>query len=145
MLQLCSVGSGVILPESIDVGESAGNVSSLALCYTNETQMENRGCRPDIPAKRKTAERKKNCIWEKEKDNRERDNIRFRRTMQNKEKRPIRGREHKMCRLLLVQQAIHLFSFLFTSNLDAGHSGSSAIPDITSRIFVCQPNSRQND
>jgi hypothetical protein len=59
MLQLCSVGSGVILPESIDVGESAGNVSSLALCYTNETQMENRGWRPDIAAKRKTEERER--------------------------------------------------------------------------------------
>jgi hypothetical protein len=78
----------VLFSESIDVGESAGNVSSLALCYTNDPKMENRGWRPDMPTKRKTAcrelerERKrKDWIWEKEKDNRERDNIRFRRTI----------------------------------------------------------------
>jgi hypothetical protein len=74
----------VLFSESIDVGESAGNVSSLALCYTNDPKMENRGWRPDMPAKRKTAcrelerEKKERLNMGERKDNRERENTRFR-------------------------------------------------------------------
>ena len=105
---LCSVGSGVILPESIDVGESAGNVSSLALCYTNDPKTENRGWRPVMPAKRKTAERereKKERLYMGERKGQSRAwQYPFPSNDIEERKGTHTRTEHEMCRLLLVQQ-----------------------------------------
>ena len=100
--------------------------------------MENRGWRPNIPAKRKTAQRKRKTLYGRKKRTIASVTIsvsveRYRR----KKRDPYAdGRNTKCAAYYWYNRLFTFTSFLFATNLDTGHSGSSSIPDYTSQLYI---------